>query len=1003
VLRTRKDAKVIVPLVVLVLLATFTYLVLPLKFSTGPTGLVPSGESGTQGFAASDVVTSCGVVVNTSTSLAQNLTGDDTCITLNASNMFFNCSGFAINYNANGGDSEFGILAVGLTNLTVRDCIIRDINSSALSGIGINFTNVNSSNITNNNITTRGNGSNIGIRLLSSSQNHLYGNNITTNGSGLGNKGIVLGSVSENNNIIANDIATNGSERNSGIEADGLSNNITYNNIRSSSADFANFNFGIGVQYGANYDVSYNRIETSGTGDFANGINVTHLNNSRFINNTIRATGSDTLRGIFVQQHSNNNLFHNNTIFMSAFFGTPGYGIEFNRNASNNSVMGNNITTNGTSSNFGVYVFLSDRTTIAYNTIRTVSGNTGHGIDLDGNSPSEFSDYAFIISNNITAGHGGGSNIGVEVEEARHVIIENNTIFANSSSGCCNAGMDTTSFSFRVNATGNSFTADGPSNGNLGIDYSSTSNSTIQHNTVVTKGTSNSDGFTATGDNLTVVNNTITILATSSRGIAIGQTVGAVPRNRTHFFINNRINVNTTSSIGISILGARDTERHTFNNTVLNVTGTWIQAEGGTATRVAGNFSLNFTNTTFLSENGSIRIPGSFILNFSQLRINHTNLNITRNRAFMNATNTSFLNTSAQVNMNQSAVITLTSITSIDPLPRVDFEDDGTFVDCLPPQCTEISFADGAFVYNVTSFTTYSSTEGALNVSLTKLDTPDPVNASALLNYTIIINVTGANNASNITLTDQYPPQVIFINSSPANASGNNTFIIGNRSAGSSFSVNITVLVNNGTGNFTINNTANISYQNVTGNVLFLNVTENTTVIGAAPAPPSPTPSAGGGGGWTTPTVGGVNPWDEPEFELPGCIESWTCGFWGPCEYGRQRRVCTLRQACNATHFVPLMERECAGASPVSQPVAPDIEQPLLPEQEVRETQQRPYLPEPAPEPSAAALPELSPEFQPAPEEGSTGLTAIFVLAGIALVGIAALLLFVAWHHRKTQ
>ena len=693
-------------------------------------------------------------------------------------------------------------------------------------------------NISNNNITTNGTADNVGIVVGTSAQNILQGNNITTNGSGSGNKGIVLNATSENNSVIANRISTNGSSSNGGIEANGSNNNITSNVIRTSSSNFANFNFGIGVQNGVNNDVSFNDIETSGTGDAANGINVTNLNNSRFINNTIHATGSDTLRGIWVRVNSNNNLFHNNTIRTEAFFGTPSYGIELNTNASNNSVMGNNITTNGTSSDYGVYVFLSDRTTIAYNTIRTQSGNVGNGIDIDGDTgPSVFSDYTFIVGNNITAGHGAGSNTGVEIEEARFVVIENNTISVNSSTGSSNVGMDVSSFSFRVNVTGNRFTTQGGTGGgNIGIDFGSMGNGTAQHNIVVTNGGSNSDGYSATGDNNTINNNTFFIHATGSRGLSIGGTSATAVRNLTSAFIGNSIHVNSTDSVGISILGLAFPERHVFNHTALNVTGTWIQAEGGSGTRIQGNFSLNFTNTTFLSENGSIRIPGSFILNFSQVRINWSNLNITRNRAFMNATNTTYLknNTNDTVHMNQSAQITLRGIGVTIALPTVDFEDDGTFATCSSPQCVEVSYANGVFVFNVSGFTTYSSTEGGLNVSLTKLDSPDPVNASGFLNYTITINVSSANNASNITLTDLYPSQIIFLSASPSPTNGNNTFIIGNLTNGSSFSVNISVLVNNGTAGVTLNNTANISFQNSTGSLLFFNVTENTTVTAAA-------------------------------------------------------------------------------------------------------------------------------------------------------------------------
>jgi hypothetical protein len=76
--------------------------------------------------------------------------------------------------------------------------------------------------------------------------------------------------------------------------------------------------------------------------------------------------------------------------------------------------------------------------------------------------------------------------------------------------------------------------------------------------------------------------------------------------------------------------------------------------------------------------------------------------------------NNATLNSSALPDMNTSATITFEGITAVNPTPIVDFENDGTFVACTAisdPVCEEVSFVGGVYVFTVTHFTTYSTTE----------------------------------------------------------------------------------------------------------------------------------------------------------------------------------------------------------------------------------------------------------------------------------------------------
>jgi hypothetical protein len=118
------------------------------------------------------------------------------------------------------------------------------------------------------------------------------------------------------------------------------------------------------------------------------------------------------------------------------------------------------------------------------------------------------------------------------------------------------------------------------------------------------------------------------------------------------------------------------------------------------------------------------------------------------------------------------------------------------------------------------------------NLTVNKLDFPDSVFASTLLTYQINVTSSGNGTAFNITVNDVYPPQVIFKSASPQPLAGtNNTFVVGNLSAGANFSINITVQVDNITNGVLINNTAIASFQNETSQV-FVNATatQSTTV-----------------------------------------------------------------------------------------------------------------------------------------------------------------------------
>ena len=112
---------------------------------------------------------------------------------------------------------------------------------------------------------------------------------------------------------------------------------------------------------------------------------------------------------------------------------------------------------------------------------------------------------------------------------------------------------------------------------------------------------------------------------------------------------------------------------------------------------------------------------------------------------------------------------------------------------------------------NLTNYVNITSDDGENNdtevtticsapvLEIEKLDDPDPVEVGGLLNYTIYINNTGCQNATNMTVTDEvYLANVTFNTSDPLpNISGNNTWTWTDLSiaAGESLQINITVVV----------------------------------------------------------------------------------------------------------------------------------------------------------------------------------------------------------------
>ena len=518
--------------------------------------------------------------------------------------------------------------------------------------------------------------------------------------------------------------------------------------------------------------------------NFSNNIFLNGTNNSFIINNTARNASAGASMRIIA---SHNNLIANNNNRGNS---ASAAGISFS--SSNNNTFANNTITAATNT----ALLFSTGSSNNLLTNNTVSGTNADAIAINGGSNNT------LTNNNVPLPTSG---VGIQITNSDNAMLINNTVTVN-----------TTDAAISVIGSNNTF-----------LDNNTATNVRIS---------TTSRGFKLQGPfkNATLINS-IARTADGSGGSAgsLALTIGA---NNSHF-INNTFVSDAGIAIHLASPFGDSNQNNTFSNNTLFTNNTWILVDSITS----GTMSNNFTNTLFEGANGSIRILPNFTVPVST-NVSIKKLNIFFNAAFLNSTNLSFLNTSAE--------ITLRNITFANPEPRVDVDDDGTFTACPSAICTELAYAGGEYTFNVTHFTAFSSSDSNPNVTLIKTENADPVNSSSFFTYQITINNTGTANASNLTLTDTYPAQVIFNNSQPTALAGtNDTFIIGNLSAGSSITVNITVFVGNFTTTVTLNNTANISFRNGSFALVNVSVNETTNVSAAASSPSSPAGQGGGSGG----------------------------------------------------------------------------------------------------------------------------------------------------------
>ncbi len=391
------------------------------------------------------------ISANTFYFLTQNISSVGTCINIFAPNITLDCNGFAINYS--NPVTGYGVYS-NSSNTTLKNCVIFENNVTSY-GPGIYYA-AGSGNgtIYNNNITTLGTYSH-GIYLTSSSKNNITNNNIMTNSSY--SCGINVSS-SSNNNLTNNQIMTNGSYG-YGIQLSSSSNNSLINSTITTNSNSGTSNYGVSLSSSSNNSLINSTIITRrGTGVILSSLS----NNNYFIDNHLVLFGVQA-DGISISSGSYNNITNNNIFH----WGSSGCSFAINLDYSNNSVLNNNIMTNGSCIR-GIYMSSSNSRAIGNIITLTGSSSFDYGvIFIDGNSN--------IVADNIIQSTGGTSH-GISFSGSNNNLT-NNSVFTNGSESY---GIYFSSSGSNNNLTNNNIRTTGSSAYGIYFSSSGSTNNSIK-------------------------------------------------------------------------------------------------------------------------------------------------------------------------------------------------------------------------------------------------------------------------------------------------------------------------------------------------------------------------------------------------------------------------------------------------------------------------------------------------------------------------------------------
>ena len=313
----------------------------------------------------------------------------------------------------------------------------------------------------------------------------------------------------------------------------------------------------LGTVYLSNITVKNCIIQdTNAGGTTGYGITFTRVSNSQIYNNTIQTNGTSANYGIYMYIGSENNLIENNTINALGTT-TTNYGIYLREQANNNIVKNNNITGKGTATSHPIYVYGSDNNTIEDNYL------SGYSTYLD-NTDSNI--YDVLLSTG-----------------SKHNTVRNNYLFIQAPED--NFGIYITGNSNYNQAYNNTIQVNGTAigTGNHGIYILGSDFNEILNNTIYTNGYSTMYGIrlgTGASQNL-IKNNFINTYGTGASNYGVFL----------QYVINNNLTENTiytnglTTNHGVSLSGSSEN----------NIDGNYISTYGTATSTTTANHGIYLT------------------------------------------------------------------------------------------------------------------------------------------------------------------------------------------------------------------------------------------------------------------------------------------------------------------------------------------------------------------------------------------------------------------------
>ncbi|MEK6822671.1 MAG: right-handed parallel beta-helix repeat-containing protein, partial [Nanoarchaeota archaeon] len=571
----------------------------------------------------------CGIMTS-SVTLTQNVNASSDCFTFNVSNIALDCAGYQINYSQ--GSKGHAVVANGTSNISVRNCNI--VNEGQTGAHGINFSGVNNSFIANNTLTVNGSTA-VGIYVRGGTNVTIANNSVTTTGLGSSKYGIELTSGVVNATIRNNVVSTSGtSSGHYGIYlVSGISGGLIDNNTVSASGSTS---IGIAVESSsANISIINNTVSSgSSFGIYLS----TGVSQNRVASNGVTASSS---RGIHVGDTANNNSVINNTI-------TGNTGISLLTTVRGTLVADNRVLISGGGNPVGILLQSSvNGSTIANNSVRATSGAT----TVTGIKVMSASMNNIVIGNTVSL-NGTSDNYGIRIQEFGSTRVEDTTVANNivttAGTGHQNFGIWLANNASHTLILNNTVTTNG-TNFNDGIRLQTdgsagayTFNNTVANNTVLARG----NGTNTNG---------IYVLLRVDKTLVSGNNVRVQAGNKSHAFealtfstaggvgnITLKDNNFTTAGNSSYAIFIENVNGTVFNNTILHDPSEWISLNDS---------STIFQNTTFFTPNTTVVFQGR--LNASgKFNVTRSRFAPIPNATYLNSSDLTFMDASARIAFN---------------------------------------------------------------------------------------------------------------------------------------------------------------------------------------------------------------------------------------------------------------------------------------------------------------------------------------------------------------